>query len=187
MSNVYFFSDDFYFLKGMQESCQEQAIEYTFITTKEKMHILEEKINASRYSDVFVFSFDNKEFLTQILKLDRRRMFKFLIIINTPMSAPSINIGNWSVISKFNSFVEIDRAVVMQVVHQPSTRTFSFTDREEHVWSLLRCGKSIPEIARYLNLSPKTIYAERGRSLRKLSFERGNELIYLKYGHIFHG
>lgn len=187
MSKVYFFSDDFYFLTGMQESCKARAIEYTYITTLDKMHMVEEKINASRYDDVFIFSFENKSLLAQVLKIDRRRMFKFIIIINTPMSAQTINIGNWLVISKFNHFIEVDRAVAIQIGYQPSTRFFSFTAREEYVWSLLRRGKSIHEIARYLNLSPKTVYAERGKTLRKISFKRANELIYLKYGSIFHG
>lgn len=187
MSKVYFFSDDFYFLTGMQESCKDRITEYTFITTTDKTHIVEEKINASNYDDVFIFSFANKVLLNQFLEIDRRRMFKFIIIINTPMSAPKINIGNWLVISKFNNYVEIEQAVAAQIVYQPSARRFYFTPREEYVWSLLRRGKSIHEIARYLNLSPKTVYAERGKSLRKISFERGNELVYLKYGHIFHG
>lgn len=187
MSRVYFFSDDYYFLTGMQESCKERAIEYTFITTVDKTHLVEEKINASRYDDVFIFSFENKALLNEVLKADRRRMFKFIIIINTPMSAPKINVGNWLVISKFNSFAEIEQAMAAQIVNQPSTRHFFFTAREEYVWSLLRRGKSIHEIAHYLNLSPKTVYADRGRTIKKISFKRANELVYLSYGHIFHG
>ena len=187
MSRIYFFSDDFYFLTGMKESYKDRTTEYTFITTTDTMHIVEEKINSSNYDDVFIFSFENKSFLNKILEIDRRRVFKFIIIINTPISAPKIHIGNWLVISKFKSFIEIEQAVAVQIVHQPSERRFYFTAREEYVWSLLRRGKSIYEIASYLNLSPKTVYAERGKTLKKISFERGNELIYLKYGHIFHG
>jgi len=187
MSRVNFFSDDFYFLTGMQESCKDSSIEYTFITTVDKAHIVEEKIKSSNYDDVFIFSFQNKILLNQILKLDRRRMFKFIIIINTPMCTPRVNIGNWLVVSKFNSLVEFEQAIAAQVVCQPSVRLFYFTARQEYLWSLLRRGKSIHEIARYLNLSPKTVYAERDKTLRKISFKRGNELVYLKYGHIFHG
>lgn len=187
MSKVKFFSDDFYFLTGMQASGKDNDTEYTFITTVNEAHIVEEKIKSSHYDNVFIFSFQNKMLLNEILKLDRRRMFKFIIIINTPMCTPRVNIGNWLVVSKFNTLVEIEQAITAQFICQPSGKPFYFTARQEYLWSLLRRGISIHEISRYLNLSPKTVYAERDRALRKISFKRENELVYLKYGHIFHG
>lgn len=186
MSRVYFFSDDFYFLTGMKESCKERFIKYSLITTIDKTHIIEEKVNTSRYDDVFVFSFENKYLLSEVLKKDRGRTFRFIIIINTPLSTKNISIGNWLVMSKFDSFIEMNLAMSVQTDYQPSDRVFLFTAREEYIWSLLRRGNYIHEIARYLKLSPKTVYAARVNILRKIGFKRKNELIYLKYGNIFH-
>lgn len=186
MSKVHFFSDDFYFFTGMKESYKGRSIDFTFITGEDTINTMKEKINASSYDDVFIFSFEDDFFLAQALKMDRKKMLNFIFIINTPMSAKNINIGNWLVISKFDDLIGIENAVILQSNFKLTTRDFYFSAREEYVWSLLRGGKSIDEIADHLNLSPKTVYAERGRVVKKISFKRSNELVYLKYGSIFH-
>lgn len=185
MSEIYFFSDDFYFMMGMQEACRNSIIKYTCITTIDQMHIIDEKLHSSNYKDVFIFSFEKKNFMDYILKIDERRIYKFIIIINAPMSTPGVNIGNWLVISKYNGLVEIERAVTTHVTYQPSFRRFHFTVREEYIWFLLRGGKTVYEIAHYLKLSPEIVYAERRVIVKKIGFQIENELLYLKFGHIY--
>ena len=185
MSGVYFFSDDVYFMLGMQKACRKNIIECTRITGVDQMHIVDEKLNTSSYNDVFIFSFEKKNIIDYILNIDKKRMYKFIIVINTPMNIPSINIGNWLVISKYHSLVEIERAVATHVTYQPSFRRFHFTVREEYIWFLLKRGKTVCEIAHSLKLPSAIVCAERKEIIRKIAFQIESEFLYLKFGHIY--
>jgi DNA-binding CsgD family transcriptional regulator len=170
---------------GMQKACRNNMVECTLITTVDQMHVVDEKLNASNYNDVFIFSFERKNIIDYILKIDERRVCKFIIIINTPVNAPGINIGNWLVISKSNSLVEIERAVATHITYQPSFRRFHFTAREEYIWLLLKRGKTVCEIAHSLKLSTVIVSDERKAIIRKIWFQRESEFLYLKFGHIY--
>lgn len=187
MSGLHFFSDDFFFLNGMGEYYESRRLSFDFINTSGNFDAIKDKVDLSCCRDVFVFSFECKDLFRELLTLDRERICNFVVIIDTPMSIPWVRIGNWFVTSKFSRFSEIDQAINQNRMHQAERGPLIFTDREKAVWTLLRGGKTINEIARYFRLSPKTVYAFRSTALRKIRFERRNELAYIKYGRVFHG
>jgi len=182
MSGVYFFSDDVYFMMGMQEACRDNITECACVTTIDHMHIIDEKLSSSSDSDVFIFSFEKKDLMDYILKIDEQRVCKFIVIINASMNTSEVSIGNWLIVSKYNKLLEIERTVAKHVTYQPSPRRFRFTAREEYIWSLLKSGKTVYEIAHYLELSPEMIYAERRTIVKKFCFQMESEFLYLKFG-----
>jgi DNA-binding CsgD family transcriptional regulator len=187
MSGLHFFSDDFFFLNGMGEHYKSRCSSFEFINTCGNIDSIKDKIDLSCSRDIFVFSFECKDLFRELLMLDGDRVCNFVVIIDTPMSIPWVRIGNWFVTSKFSSFSDIDQAINQNRTHLTERGPLFFTEREKAVWTLLRGGKTINEIARYFRLSPKTVYAFRSTALRKIRFERRNELAYIKYGRVFHG
>jgi DNA-binding CsgD family transcriptional regulator len=187
MSKFYFFSDDFFFLNGMREHYSNSYAECEFINTGGNVNGIKEKIESSCSHDVFVFSFECKDLFKELLTLDRDRVFNFVVIIDTPMNDTWVRIGKWFVTSKFSTLAEIDQAIIQNRTNLSKRGDLFFTEREKAVWTLLRGGETINDIAKYFRLSPKTVYAFRSTAIRKLSFKRKNELAYIKYGRVFHG
>ncbi|MBC3382210.1 helix-turn-helix transcriptional regulator [Serratia fonticola] len=184
MSRRYFFSDDFFFLNGMREYYKDSHSVFDFINTCDGMTIIKDAIKSSRSDDVFILAFECKQLLKELLLLDSDKYFNFVIVIDTPLSAAGVAIGRWVVTSKFNTYYEMDQAIRPKLA---ARKQLFFTEREKEVWTLLRSGLTVYKIAKDFRLSPKTVYGLRSTAQRKISFERRNELVYIKYGGVFHG
>ncbi|WP_299998998.1 hypothetical protein [uncultured Cedecea sp.] len=169
-------------MMGMQEACRGHIIECACITSVDQMHVIDEKLSSSSNKDVFIFSFEKKNLMDYILKIDEQRIYKFIVIINTPMNISEVRVGNWLIVSKYNSLIEIERTVAKHVTYHPSPRRFRFTAHEEYIWSLLKSGKTVYEIAHSLELSPETLCAERRAIVKKFCLQMQNEFLYLKFG-----
>lgn len=76
------FSDDVYLMMGMQEACRGHI----------QMHVINEKLSSSSNKDVFIFSFEKMNFMDYILKIDEQRIYKFIVIINTPMNTSEVKL-----------------------------------------------------------------------------------------------